>query len=326
MYNENINTLVMKEYEKIRRENERRREDSIKRVYEHIPRIEEIDRELEKAGLDSCKEVINGISVNDAIRKMKEKVDKLNAEKNSLLAKKGIPPKFMGEYFNCRKCKDKGFINGEKCSCYYTKAYKFMRQMSNLNCPEDHNFDNYDLSLYEKKVSEEHGITPYANAKSNLDVAKAYVKGGKKVPKHLFLYGATGLGKTFTSDCVANEFLKQGKTVFYMSAPKLFKIFEDYRFGRSADDYAKTAMDAVDNSELLIIDDLGTEFHTQYTDGILFDIINSRLNSDKNMIINTNLTPDQISNTYSDRIASRIIGSFSKILFFGEDIRLLKNK
>ena len=325
MYGENINSLVMQEYEKIRSENTRRREDNIRRVYEHIPRIKEIDDELNKAGLQSCKQVINGTSAEEAIRIMREKVEKLTLEKSQLLAKKGIPPRFMAENFKCRKCKDRGFVNGEKCSCYYDKAYKIMRKMSNLNCPEDHNFDNYDLSLYEKKVSEEHGITPYANAKSNLDMAKAYVKGGKKIPKHMLLYGATGLGKTYTSDCIANEFLKQGRTVFYMSAPRLFKIFEDYRFGRSTNDSAEMAMDAVETAELLIIDDLGTEFRTQYTESILFDIINSRLNTDKNMIISTNLTTDQIANTYSDRISSRIIGGFSKILFFGSDIRILKN-
>lgn len=325
MFNENINRLVMQQYEIIRRENSEKHKKLCERVYNHIPRIKEIDKELTQVGLLSCKEVLSGgVSPQKAVAEMKAKTDALVAEKNELLTKNGVAPKLMTERFNCRKCRDRGFVDGEKCACYYQKAYAIMRKMSNLNCPEEHNFENFDLSLYERKVDEEYGVTPYANAKSILETAKAFVKGSKRAPKNILFYGATGLGKTFTSDCIANEYLKQGKTVFYMSAPRLFKIFEDYRFGRDITDTAKTAMEAVDTSDLLIIDDLGTEFRTSYTESALFDIINSRLNDNKSIIISTNLTTEQIADTYSDRISSRIIGGFSKLLFIGSDIRILK--
>ena len=76
--------------------------------------------------------------------------------------------------------------------------------------------------------------------------------------------------------------------------------------------------------DLLIIDDLGTEFRTQYIDSILFDIINTRTNENQHMIISTNLNPLQLEATYSQRISSRILGNFEIVLFLGNDLRLNK--
>ena len=106
-----------------------------------------------------------------------------------------------------------------------------------------------------------------------------------------------------------------------MSAPKLFTPFEEYKFGRDTSDKTKSAIDSVSASELLIIDDLGTEFRTAYTDSILFDIINTRIIEEK-MIISTNLSIKELKHTYSERICSRILGHFTEVLFFGDDIRL----
>ena len=78
------------------------------------------------------------------------------------------------------------------------------------------------------------------------------------------------------------------------------------------------------DSDMLIIDDLGTEFITAYTCSVFFDVVNSRLLNNKKMIISTNLSMNDMSKNYTERVASRLKGEFSAIHFIGSDIRILK--
>ena len=73
--------------------------------------------------------------------------------------------------------------------------------------------------------------------------------------------------------------------------------------------------------DLLIIDDLGTEFYNQFTISAFYNIINTRLLEGKATIINTNLTSEELLNKYSARVASRIIGEYHILRFFGKDNR-----
>ena len=77
--------------------------------------------------------------------------------------------------------------------------------------------------------------------------------------------------------------------------------------------------------DLLIIDDLGTESLNSMKLSELFTILNTRilnLNSKiTKTIISTNLSLQNLFNTYDERIVSRIIGNYDICYFFGEDIR-----
>lgn len=73
--------------------------------------------------------------------------------------------------------------------------------------------------------------------------------------------------------------------------------------------------------DLLIIDDLGTEMINSFSNTEWFNIINTRLLEQRKTIISTNFTPQQISENYSDRIASRLFGNYSFIPFIGDDLR-----
>ena len=130
--------------------------------------------------------------------------------------------------------------------------------------------------------------------------------------------------KTFLSSAIANELIKKGKDVLYVSSNALFPILEDMHFGRQVDESAQYIVKKISDTELLILDDLGSEFVTQFTCAELFRIINTRLNADKKMIISTNLNRNMLQNTYNERIASRITGGFSMLEFLGDDIRRIK--
>lgn len=324
-FRSDLHNEIMREYEFIRATNEATQKNNKEQVYNHFPRIKEIDDELSVISLKACRKMLDSnANHEDIINNLQKSTEKLVTEKNSILQKAGIPSNFMDEIYSCNLCKDKGNYNNKWCECYYEKLQKLMQKKSNINANSMHSFDKFDISLYPDAINSEYGVSPRDIAKNIYNIAVKYSAFDPSVSKQLLFYGSTGLGKTFTSECIAREFIKNGKDVYYTSAPRLFSIFEDYKFGRNTTVEAKRIIDYIQNVDLLIIDDLGTEFRTQYTDSILFDIINSRTNENRHMIISTNLNPTQLEPTYSQRISSRILGNFEILLFLGNDLRINK--
>ena len=142
--------------------------------------------------------------------------------------------------------------------------------------------------------------------------------------KNLLFTGNTGLGKTFLSECIANEMLKKGKNVLYQTAPVMLDTVINYRFGKDDGTIYKNLLDV----DLLIIDDLGTETMNSMKFTELFNIINTRLLNQNNKItktiISTNLNIQDMFKNYDERIVSRLIGNYNICRFYGDDIRLLK--
>jgi DNA replication protein DnaC len=143
-------------------------------------------------------------------------------------------------------------------------------------------------------------------------------------PKNLFLYGETGVGKTFLSNCVAKELLDRSYSVIYFTAFQLFDIFSKGVFEKDAD--AIAANQNIFDCDLLIIDDLGTELSNSFTTSQLFLCVNERILRNKSTIISTNLNMNQIADTYSERTLSRILSSYTTIRLTGDDIRIRKRQ
>ena len=144
-------------------------------------------------------------------------------------------------------------------------------------------------------------------------------------PKNLFLYGSTGVGKTFLSNCIAKELLDKGYSVIYFTAFQLFDILSKGVFEKDAD--AIAAHQNIFDCDLLVIDDLGTELSNSFTTSQLFLCVNERLLRHKSTIISTNLNFNQIVDIYSERTFSRICGEYTMIKLFSQvDIRIQKQQ
>ena len=158
----------------------------------------------------------------------------------------------------------------------------------------------------------------------NLERCRRFVRdfGGK--PENLLFIGNTGLGKTFLSACIAGSVSQQGFSVSYESAAHLFSKLERERFSPSEEN--KQAAEAIRNADLLILDDLGTEMPGQFVTAALYTLVNDRLMEGKPMIISTNLNIGEVAQRYNPQIASRLQGSFTRLTFVGEDIRLIQSR
>jgi len=313
---------ILKGYEAKRLRAEKMKEKRIEEIYSKLPRIKEIDDEISRSGVSISKAILNRAgNKEELLEQLKVKLDGLKQEKAILLTENNIPLQYLEEEFECNKCKDTGFLHtGKKCSCFNQQLINYAYSMSNLKSTlKKENFQTFNINLFSDTPPEGSNISQRENMLDVLNVCEGFVINfDTNNEENLLFYGPTGLGKTFLTNCIAKALLDRGKIVIYQTAFKIFEIIEDVHFHNQAE---REKYQLLFDADLLIIDDLGTEFSNSFTNSELFNIINSRLLSNKKTIISTNLPPKGIIERYDDRIFSRLFSKYTILKFFGKDLR-----
>ncbi len=310
------------------RRRDRQEEDLRQRkleVYKKLPAIKRIDEEIFQTGLSMTKFIIgNPHAYGENIQKAKEKMEALKMEKAYLLTESNFPLDYLELKYDCQTCKDTGYLdNGSRCNCLkqslVSKAYK----MSNLgNILEKENFQNFNINIFSQESFGKEKLSPRENMEDLVGIAEGFVNNfDENNGENLLFYGTTGLGKTYLCNCIAKSLLDKNKIVIYQTAFTILEILENRRFGKGNKDLGDYQYDLLFESDLLIIDDLGTEVSNTFTNAEIFNIVNTRIIAGKKTIISTNLTPNEISQIYTDRIFSRIFDKFLPLKFYGKDLR-----
>ncbi len=323
MYNSEAYKAVIERFEKRRIKKEQQAEETRRKVVSVVPQIETIDAELALIASQAVKYALGRDSASAKkrmIKEFKEKSVELQAQKIELLVTAGFSGDVLDEKPSCKKCGDKGFIGAKMCECFkkelHLECYKRTKLASIIN---DQSFKTFDLNYYDNEVISEFGRSPKDNMKLVLEYLKDYAENFSTKSSNLILTGAPGLGKTFLSSAIAKATIDKGFYVLYDSCQNILSRMEDAKFKNANEDFSDILQ-----CELLIIDDLGAEFKTQFSESCIYNIINSRLISKLPTIISTNLSPSELADTYHERIASRLLGEYKTILFLGTDIRFQK--
>jgi len=314
-------------YEKAEHEIKRRHSEALLKREQHhdaavrlVPEILEQEEIMARAGLETIKAVGMGENAESFIMNLaRTNLDAQNKRKE-LLKSNGFPEDYLDVPYTCKVCEDSGTVNGLVCECYKNllRSIEYEKLCSKL--PVDKcRFDNFRLDYYPAGA----GISPRKRMESVLDYCKSYAADFGKNSPSLLLYGMTGLGKTHLSLAIAGKAVEAGHGVIYTSAQNLFNRLEREKFGREEDN---NTLQSILDCDLLIIDDLGAEFSTQFTVSSLYNIINCRDLENRATIISTNLVPEKLKDTYSDRISSRIMSNYVMLQFDGADIRQLKTR
>ncbi|MBR2499501.1 MAG: ATP-binding protein [Clostridia bacterium] len=329
-YDKNLYFLVQEEYEEIRRHNAQDLQQRRENVFLKIPEIERIDKEIKNIGLKIFELGLKASkeTLPQRIAALREEQKNLLNKRTALLVENGFSADELSERFMCDKCRDTGIYDEKDCECFKRKIILKSFESSNLSKQlRNQSFKTFSLDVYSKEVDTRFGVSPYEHMKNILNLCMNFVKEFDSSPENLLFWGEPGLGKTFISTCIAKELIKDGYSVIYETTYKIFSMLEDYKFKRTNDiDSLKDKTDKLYEADLLILDDLGSEFLTSYTNAALFDIINSRMILNKKTIINTNLNMAQLAEKYTDRVISRIIGNYRIVQFIGDDIRLKKSE
>jgi len=321
---------ILKEYEQKRLNADRDLALRKQTLYSKNPRLKQIDDELDNYAINTAKLILS--SNQNSINSFFEKKEKLDNEKKSILKSMGKTETELYPIYECELCKDTGYIDTPSgtvmCNCLKQQLFNMEYNKANIGNFKKENFDNFNINLYSNEVNKKDyksDISPRENMLNIKKTAENFIDNfDNPEEKNLLFRGYSGLGKTFLSNCIANELLKKNKTVLYQTAPVMFDEIIKYRF--KDPNANQNILKNILNADLLIIDDLGTENINgmQFTE--LFNIINTRLLNQDNKItktiISTNYTLQQIHDVYEHRISSRIVGYYTVCKFFGDDIRL----
>lgn len=281
------------------------------------PEISEIDEELKGTGFLIFKTACEG----GDIAPVRARNQALVARRKELIRALGFEEDYAEVKYHCPDCKDTGYIDTKMCSCFRSLLLTENIKSSGMGrLIEKQSFDNFDLTAYDYDPEVRQRM------EENLLIAKTYAKHfGKKYKGHnMLLSGKTGTGKTHISTSIAKCIIEQGYDVLYDSVQNVVSAFETDKF-KSGYGHHEPIAEKYLECDLLLLDDLGTEYSSQFTVACLYNLINTRQNKGLSTIISTNLTPSELSEKYDDRIYSRIVGSdYIVLLFDGKDYRLFR--
>lgn len=313
---------IMRIYDSIQAANQHTLEQRVEEVYSLCPDLRHIENEIIDISMSAATARINK---SEEDLNFSSRLEDLNKQRTKCLASIGKPADYLDEIYTCASCKDTGYIGHNRCDCFKKYAIDLVYNDSNLkNITDSENFSTLSYEWYDNTtIDASTKRTPYNNMQQVVSVCKDFVTNFDSHFDNLLLFGDTGVGKTFLSNCIAKELLDTSHSVIYLTAIELFKQFEkqDFNRGYQSDDIDNTY---ILDCDLLIIDDLGTEVGNTYTNSKLFYVINERILRKKSVIISTNLSLSDIRDAYSERIFSRITSSYKILKLFGNDIRIMK--
>ena len=310
------------ELERQRREQEQRQEAQKALLLGRYPRLREIERELKQTVARAAAAAFRrGEDPGPRIRVLKESNLALQQERRTILLSAGYPEDALEEKPLCPRCGGRGWVGAEMCTCLKALcAREQVKLLSHMLPLGGASFETFSLEKYSDQPWPGMEETPRQNMEFVRDMAGEFAR---KFPrfheKNLLFTGGTGLGKTFLSACIARTVAESGFSVVYDTAVHVFATLEEEKFQR--DEAAAQAARRYVQCDLMILDDLGSEMTTTFVQTALYTLINDRLTAGKHTVISTNLTSDEIQRRYSPQIASRLLGAYQPLLFYGKDIR-----
>ncbi|NLI60302.1 MAG: ATP-binding protein [Clostridiales bacterium] len=319
---------ILQEYDAIQREESRSLHQRRQEIFNKIPELAKIDRDMVELMARQSREII--LNPNDSstvIDQLQKEIAQLKTRKIELLDENGYPRDYLEMRYRCSQCEDTGYVGypiKEKCGCLIQRLLEKSYQLSNIQDLDFENFSTFDPMVFSDELLENSKLSQRQYMVQLRDRLIDYVS---KFPdnhrKTILFTGKTGLGKTFLLNCMAKSIMDQGYTVIRISAYKLF----DQLFYSSISD--KNNYEGLQRQlfevDALIIDDLGTETRrNNYTSEDLFNIINERTLQRSHTFLSTNLSLSDLRQRYSDRITSRLFDVSNTMLvrFRGSDIRL----
>ena len=319
------NTILNRARTRLKEDNERKRaeyEDHLAKAYDLRPRLREIDRALRGTSAQVAALIFQheGDAAAELAR-LREDNQRLQNERQWILDEAELPDSYLDDSPVCGLCGGTGYVGSQMCECLQELCRQEQKRALAALLPTGRErFEGFSLDVYPERFYSDYGTSARTLMQKNLNYCKKYAAEFQPGAKSLLFSGATGLGKTFLSACIARQVAEGGHSVVYATAGKLFSDYEAVKFERAEAESLRDYRDC----ELLIIDDLGTEMITQFVTAALYEVVNSRLLERKATVISTNLNEQNLEARYGGQIASRLLGSYRVLYFLGDDIRRLR--
>lgn len=324
------NTLyrdIMFHYDQTRMKNQRILDKRHEALYREIPELSQVQKEILELSLKHAKEgLLHPENDAQAETQYQEKRHELLCKKAELLQQHGYAPDYLNAIYDCKDCQDTGYIDGVPCHCLRQAKTLALYQNSNLmQVLETENFDTFNEHYYnDNEENANLHLTPRQNILRVREMCQDFIHHFDESYDNLIFYGPTGVGKSFLTHCIAKQLLDTSHSVLYLTSLQLFDILEKNKFNKEDTWTSNEQISYMLGSDLLIIDDLGTELVNSFTASQLFYLIEERHMQQRSTIISTNLSFQELRERYSERIFSRFTGYYNFLMIIGDDIRLQK--
>ncbi len=328
-YDANVLRRATDQLEQRRRQRKEENERKRLEAYRRQPRLAQLDRQIQATMARLVAAALRqGGDPGQAVREVRDGNLELQQERTVLLGAMGLPADALDDRPACGLCGDTGWQGAKMCPCLKELcAREQIRELSKLLDLGSQSFDTFSMDYYRESLYPGRGISPRANMELTYELCLNYAqKFSRYAIKNLFLSGPPGLGKTFLSACIARAVSEAGFSVVYDTAANVFAQFEARKFQRDSADGAEARDETRRylHCDLLILDDLGSELTTQFTQSALYELVNSRLAGERHTVISSNLSLEDAARRYAPAIVSRLEGEYHLLEFFGDDIRLQK--
>lgn len=309
--------IIIRSFEEKQRKNRRLLEERTAYVYSHVEGYKELSDSIASVSTAQTRKFLEGDE--NALEESKSIIKNLSSMKKQLLIGAGFPADYLDPVYECPDCKDTGYHDGSKCHCFKQAEINMLYEQSGIR--EMLTTENFSTLSYDYYEGED--LTRFKNT---VVTCRNFINNFNSDYHNLFFYGTVGTGKSFLSGCVAKELIESGHSLIYFSASGLFDTLSKIKFDYRGSDELCKEHENLFQCDLLIIDDLGTEFTNNLVNSELFSLINERHLQQKATIISTNLSLEDFRNRYSDRIFSRITSNYEICKLTGPDIRMYKKR
>ena len=286
-------------------------------IFRKLPELEELEEKVRAFSLSVAGEMQQGN--REGLLRLKEEIGKLHKEKKALLEGAGYKIQDLEEEEHfCPLCQDTGYVDGKKCQCFLKLQGELLYRQSRMGAVlERENFSKFQLERFDniEKLGQCGNKTLREYMKEIRDYLTNYCEEYPKNNRSILFTGSTGTGKTYFLHSIAKALLDRGVSVLYFTATGLFEYFSKKMREEGTEDY-------IEEVDVILIDDLGTEFSNSFTTSRFFALLNQRILDRKTMLISTNLNFKELRETYSDRVVSRFMSDYEIIPLYGKDQRL----
>lgn len=294
-----------------------------------LPELEKLDRAIQGTVAKAVAAALQqGTDPAAAVAEARRENLELQQKRLELLRAAGIDPAKLTDAPLCPACRDTGWHDGALCQCVREVCtQENLAELGEQLELEELEFSGFDLKWYSPAFDSALGASPRELMSSVLAVCRDYAQRFPDYPsRNLYLYGGTGLGKTFLSGCIAKGVARAGHWTVYATTGELLRRYEDLKFNRDEDGTCQEAVRRYEGCELLVLDDLGSELTTPFVQSALYQLLNQRMLTLKHTVISSNLDMDEVRSRYVGQVASRLEGEFQELPFFGRDIRLQRKE
>lgn len=313
---------IMRNYSEKQLKNKTALDARYEEVFTKLPEFAQLEDEISSFSVSQAKRLILG--EQGVLTSYRSRMTLLKERRKQLLASGNFPADYLEMQYDCPHCQDTGYVGNEKCSCFIQEEIDLLYTQANLKeILTRENFSTFSTAYYSEKLTDPaSSATAFELANRALAQAHAFVEHFGTTYENLLLYGNTGVGKTFLTNCIAKELLDRRFSVLYFSSATFFETLAKNTFEQHLDEEDTSSY--IFNCDLLIIDDLGTEMTNSFVLSKFFDTINRRHLAGKSTLISTNLSVEALKETYTERSSSRILGNYILVKLIGNDIRIQK--